>query len=123
MAPPVAAGGSLEAWQPASLAQRFGDRLLNVTKPFLTGGGAALPPLHPLLLLQLLLLMAASVALAHSQPAQQRRKKKVMALNADANAVPTVPAVPAGRTTMRLADYMSYAQQQHDEEPLYVFDA
>jgi hypothetical protein len=29
----------------------------------------------------------------------------------------------AGRTHMRLADYFSYAQQQADEEPLYVFDA
>lgn len=30
--------GGLEAWQPASLAQRFGDRLFRVTKPFLAGG-------------------------------------------------------------------------------------
>ncbi|KAL4448536.1 hypothetical protein ABPG75_005755 [Micractinium tetrahymenae] len=57
--------GSLEAWQPASLAQRFGDRLFKVTKPFMTGG----------------------------------------------------------RTKMRLADYLAYCAQRHDEEPLYIFDS
>ena len=28
-----------------------------------------------------------------------------------------------GLVTMTMADYMSYMQQQHDEEPLYIFDA
>jgi hypothetical protein len=37
--------------------------------------------------------------------------------------VVAVPAEPAGRTAMLLADYISYAERQHDEEPLYVFDA
>lgn len=35
---PLCAGGSLEAWQPARLAKVYGDRLVKVSKPFLTGG-------------------------------------------------------------------------------------
>lgn len=29
----------------------------------------------------------------------------------------------AGRTRMQLRDYLAYSRQQHDEEPLYIFDA
>ncbi|KAL4420190.1 hypothetical protein ABPG77_011406 [Micractinium sp. CCAP 211/92] len=57
--------GGLEAWQPARLAQLFGDQLFKVTKPFMA----------------------------------------------------------AGRTKMRLADYLAYCSEQHDEEPLYIFDS
>lgn len=37
-------------------------------------------------------------------------------------AAPAAPPGAAGRTRMRLADYLAYAAQQADEEPLYVFD-
>ena len=36
-------GGSLESWQPASLAARFGDRLFKISKPNYAGGGGGLP--------------------------------------------------------------------------------
>jgi hypothetical protein len=35
----------------------------------------------------------------------------------------TKPFFSGGRTRMRLADYLAYSRQQHDEEPLYIFDA
>lgn len=40
------------------------------------------------------------------------------------HAAACLPALaPSGRTKMRLADYLAYCDQQHDEEPLYIFDS
>ena len=43
----TASWGSLESWQPASLAAHFGDRLFKISKPNYAGGGACRRRPHP----------------------------------------------------------------------------
>jgi len=143
------AGGNLEAWQLASLAQRFGDRLFRVTKPFLTGGGLAAwlasaeekpapyrqahelrlprPPCHRCCCYGLQATSACASAqykCCHALPSWRCRCCRPHLLMPQLHKPASMlPAAAAGRTRMRLEDYSAYCQQQHDEEPLYIFDA
>lgn len=101
-----------EEWQLSRLVERLGSRLFRVTKPFLAEGSG--------------------VQAACPEWRQRRRRLCVLHV-CHAFQLPCCPSprcesacpssLPAARTRMRLADYAAYCDQQHDEEPLYIFDA
>lgn len=117
--------GGLEAWQPARLAQLCGAQLFKVTKPFLSGGEQAF------------FLQQTGLPVTSRRGVKARLPSPCWnvllplqcthcpACNPGVGLTPPGGGLPppAGRTKMRLADYLSYCGQQKDEEPLYIFDS